>query len=173
MKGRNKKKKSVVIPPLTQGLAKVQKHTYTCHNQSIGDLPGEWSQKQRDCQQCFECWQMSKQITKCILILCQKAERTSREHLILTDIQIQKQRFSMRWERQTMPPSLSPSFSEIILIHAAVTRGQQEIIINNPQPTRNHGITELIYRCASVWVSDRFLASSEDQFTTSSQRTNQ
>lgn len=29
MKGRNKKKKSVVIPPLTQGLAKVQKHTYT------------------------------------------------------------------------------------------------------------------------------------------------
>lgn len=131
--------------------------------------PARWMKPEAEgLSQCFECWQISKQITKCILILCQKAERTSREHLILTDIQIQKQRFSLRWERQRMPPSLSPSFSAIILINAAVTRGQQEIIINNPQPTRNHGITELIYHCASVWVSDRFLASSEDQFTTSS-----
>lgn len=112
--------------------------------------PARWMKPEAEgLSQCFECWQISKQITKCILILCQKAERTSREHLILTDIQIQKQRFSLRWERQRMPPSLSPSFSAIILINAAVTRGQQEIIINNPQPTRNHGITELIYHCAS------------------------
>lgn len=57
MKGRNKKV-SVVIPPLTQGLAGIQKHahtltfahTHTHDSESIGSLPDERSQKQRDCQ---------------------------------------------------------------------------------------------------------------------------
>lgn len=102
------------------------------HTQSKYWRPASWMKPEAEgLSQCFQCWEISKQIAKSTLILRQKAERTSREPLTLTDLQITHR--DPEWDERDRESRRALWWMPLI----EVTRGQPELFINNLKPTLN------------------------------------